>query len=73
VPREHAILGLSQLRDADRQPDSRCGQGGGKNKGGEIRQHPMPEFVVIVESPVVGRLRETAGLCVWMGGSAATP
>ena len=73
MPREHAILGLSQLRDADRQPDSRRGQGGGKNKGGEIRQHPMPEFVVIAETTAIGRLRETAGLCVWMGGSAATP
>lgn len=70
MPGEHAILGLSQLRDADRQPDSRCGQGGGKNKGGKIRQHPVPEFIAIAESTVIGRLGEGAGLCTRMSGSA---
>ena len=62
-----AILGLLQFRDAECQPDSRDGQAGGKNEGGEIRQHPMPEFVLVAHDALIG---EAGGINVRMPRAA---
>ncbi|MBN9002716.1 MAG: hypothetical protein J0H75_11870 [Rhizobiales bacterium] len=60
-----AILGLPQLRDADGQPDSRGGQDNGENEGCEIRQHPMPELVLVARDAMTGGL---AGISIRLSG-----
>ncbi|MGX9444147.1 hypothetical protein ACWX0K_16415 [Nitrobacteraceae bacterium UC4446_H13] len=66
-----AILGLLQFRDAERQPNSRDGQAGGKHEGGEIRQHPMSEFVLVAHEATIGWSGGLAGINVRM--RRATP
>lgn len=62
MPRQDAVLGLPQLRNADGQPDSRGGQADGKNEGGEVCQHPMPEFVLIAHGWIIGRSGVPVGI-----------
>lgn len=61
MPGKGAILGFLHLRDADRKPDPGCGQTGGKNKSGEICQHPMAEFVLLICGAAMGRFGHLAG------------
>src|SRR3979411_1318447 len=45
---QHAILGLAQIRDAHREPNSDCRQRDGEGEGGNVCEHAMAKIIRLV-------------------------
>ena len=50
---QHAILGLAEIGDADREPDADRGQRHGERERCDIGKHAMTEIVGLVAGPLV--------------------